>query len=343
MVQIQAGSMNEFITLNHGSGGRQMHSLISGLFVRRFGMAEPLSDAAVFQLGGSKAALTTDSFVVDPIFFPGGDIGKLAVCGTVNDLAVSGADPVCLAVSFIIEEGFSFSDLQRIVESMAVEAELAGVRIVTGDTKVVGKGKCDKIFITTSGTGVVNQNNEHISSGKNIAEGDILIVNGPLGNHAMAILGARNKMNFTVPVVSDCASLNLLIKSLLGNCRGIHFMRDLTRGGLASVLNEVAEMSKSGMIVNEALVPVDEPVRGLCEILGFDPLYLANEGKFLLIADPSEQEKILDILRSDALGERSAVIGTVSHVNNNLVILNTSAGGRRILDMPSGMLLPRIC
>jgi hydrogenase expression/formation protein HypE len=342
MVQIQAG-MSEFITLNHGSGGRQMHSLISELFVRSFGMKEPLSDSAVFQLAGSKVALTTDSFVVDPVFFPGGDIGKMAVCGTINDLAVSGADPLCLAASFIIEEGFPFTDLQRIVESMAVEAENAGVRIVTGDTKVVGKGKCDKIFITTSGTGAVNQNNEHISAGKNITEGDILIVNGPLGNHAMAILGARNKMNFTVPVVSDCASLNHIIRLLLDNCRGIHFMRDLTRGGLASVLNEVAGICKTGMTIDEALVPVDEPVRGLCEILGFDPLYLANEGKFLLVADPSEEQKILGILRSDALGEKSAVIGTVSRVRNDLVILNTSAGGRRILDMPSGMLLPRIC
>jgi hydrogenase expression/formation protein HypE len=224
--------MNEFITLNHGSGGRQMHSLISELFVTRFGMTEPLSDSALIQLGRSKAALTTDSFVVDPIFFPGGDIGKLAVCGTVNDLAVSGALPVCLCASFIIEEGFPYSDLERIVESMAFEAENAGVRIVTGDTKVVGKGKCDKIFITTSGIGVADQGNEHLSTGKKIAEGDILIVNGPLGNHAMAILGARNKMNFTVPVLSDCASLNHIIKSVLDNCRGVHFMRDLTRAAL---------------------------------------------------------------------------------------------------------------
>jgi hydrogenase expression/formation protein HypE len=343
MVQIQVSSMKEFITLNHGSGGRQMHSLISQLFVTRFGMAEPLSDSAVFQLAGSIAALTTDSFVVDPIFFPGGDIGKMAVCGTVNDLAVSGARPVCLSASFIIEEGFPYADLEKIVESMAREAENAGVRIVTGDTKVVGKGKCDKLFITTSGMGVVNQDNEHLSTGRRIAEGDILIVNGPLGNHAMAILAARNKMNFTLPVVSDCASLNHLINKLLDNCPGIHFMRDLTRGGLASVLNEVAEMTKTGMMVTEAFIPVDEPVRGLCEILGFDPLYLANEGKFLLVATPSEEEKILGILRSDELGERSAVIGTVSQVRNNMVILNTTAGGRRILDMPSGMLLPRIC
>lgn len=335
--------MSEFITLNHGSGCSLTHDLIENVFVKRFGMTEPLTDSAVLKENGFTLAFTTDSYVVDPLFFPGGDIGKLAVCGTVNDLAVSGAVPKYIAVSFIIEEGFPLSDLKVIAGSMADEALKAGVRIVTGDTKVVEKGKCDKLFITASGTGILRSELEHISTGRKIKQGDKLIINGPLGNHAVAVLGARNKLSFHTPVTSDCASLNHLINNVLGSCKKVHFMRDLTRGGLAVVLNELARMTGYGIIINEESVPVDDPVKGLCEILGFDPLYLANEGKVLLVTGDDEHKTVLDILRSHPLGKNSEVIGEIIPDSRKLVVLNTTIGGKRILEMPAGMQLPRIC
>jgi hydrogenase expression/formation protein HypE len=335
--------MNELISLDQGSGGLLSRQLIEKVFVKSFGMAEPLTDSAVLEDSGYSMAFTTDSYVVDPLFFPGGNIGKLAVCGTVNDLAVSGAEPRYLAASFIIEEGFPLSDLIIIAESMAEEAMKAGVRIVTGDTKVVEKGKCDKLFITTSGTGILKPGMEHISSGRQILPGDKLIINGSLGNHAITVLGARKKLNFSTPVVSDCASLNHLINKVLQSCKCIGFMRDLTRGGLATILNELAAMIKSGIVINEASVPVDDPVKGLCEMMGFDPLYLANEGKVLMVVGSGEAEKVLDLLRSDPLGENSQIIGEIIHEKRNLVVLNTSIGGKRILDMPSGHQFPRIC
>jgi hydrogenase expression/formation protein HypE len=288
-------------------------------------------------------AFTTDSYVIDPVFFPGGNIGKLAVCGTVNDLAVSGAIPEYISASFIIEEGLPFRDLEAIVISMAEEALNAGVRIITGDTKVVEKGKCDKIFITTSGTGVLPESNVSISTGRELKSGDRLIINGPLGNHAIAVLGARNKIDFTTPVVSDCASMNRLIRMVMDECSEIHFMRDITRGGLAAVLNELAGMTMTGIEVDESAIPVDDPVRGICEIMGFDPLNLANEGKLLMVAGESESERVLGIMRSHPLGINSAIIGSISGGYRNRVVLRTSAGGRRILDVPEGGQLPRIC
>ena len=335
--------MNEFISLNQGSGGKMTHELIETVFVKRFGMTEPLTDSAILKDSGYTLAFTTDSYVVDPLFFPGGNIGKLSVCGTVNDLAVSGADPMYIAASFIIEEGFPVNDLVLIAESMAEEALKAGVKIVTGDTKVVDKGKCDKLFITTSGTGILKPEMEHISTGKRIKPGDKLIINGPLGNHAIAVLGARNKLSFSTSVTSDCASLNHLIHSMLQNCKEIHFMRDLTRGGLATVLNELAGMIGAGITIDEASVPVDDPVKGLCEMLGFDPLYLANEGKILIVAGAGEETRVLDILRSDPLGKYSEIIGEIVPDKKKLVVLNTSVGGKRIIDMLSGLQLPRIC
>jgi len=230
-----------------------------------------------------------------------------------------------------------------IAGSMAKEALKAGVKIVAGDTKVVDKGKCDKLFITTSGTGILKPDMEHISTGKRIKPGDKLIINGPLGNHAIAVLGARNKLSFSTPVTSDCASLNHLIRRVLQSCKEIRFMRDLTRGGLATVLNELAGMIGSGITIDEASVPVDDPVKGLCEMLGFDPLYLANEGKVLIVAGAGEETRVLDILRSDPLGKYSEIIGEIVPDKKKLVVLNTSVGGKRILDMPSGMQLPRIC
>lgn len=335
--------MNEFITLNHGSGGRQAHELIEELFVKNFKMTLPLTDSAVLKYDGFTLAFTTDSYVVDPLFFPGGNIGKLAVCGTVNDLSVSGAIPQYISASFIIEEGFPLRDLEEIVVAMAQEADRAGVRIVTGDTKVVGKGKCDRLFITTAGTGFLKPGFEHISTGKMICPGDKLIVNGTLGDHAIAVLGARNSLSFSSPVLSDCASLNRMIQSVLGECGKVHFMRDLTRGGLSAVLYELAQLSGLGLLVDEASVPVEDPVRGLCEVLGFDSFNLANEGKILIVAGEEEHETILGILRSHPLGKKSALIGEITDVNKGEVLLNTFTGGKRILDIPSGVQLPRIC
>lgn len=335
--------MNDLITLNQGSGGKLTHILIKEVFLKLFGMDEPLTDSAVIKSPGSIMTFTTDSYVVDPIFFPGGNIGKLAVCGTVNDLAVSGALPSYLSASFIIEEGFPLKDLVIIAETMAREAEIAGVRIITGDTKVVEKGKCDKIFITTAGIGFLDPDFEHIATAKRTIPGDVLIINGPVGNHSIAVLGARNKLNFSTPVLSDCASLNHMIKLLLESGSEIRFMRDLTRGGLATVLNELAGMIKMGIVVNEDSVPVEEPVKGICEMLGFDPFFLANEGKVLIAVSSRDKGKVLDILRSDDLGRESEIIGEIIQDKLNSVVLNTSAGGKRILDMPAGVQLPRIC
>ena len=335
--------MSVTITLNQGSGGKQTHRLIEEVFVKRFGLTVPLTDSALVRNAGTDIAFTTDSFVVDPLFFPGGNIGKLAVCGTVNDLAVSGAVPVCLSAAFIIEEGLPVNDLVEIVQSMADEALKANVKIVTGDTKVVEKGKCDRLFITTSGTGTINPDQWHISTGERIKQGDKLIVNGPLGNHALAVLGARNQLSFKTPVVSDCASLNHLIGKVMKISGNIHFMRDLTRGGLGTVLNELADMIGAGISINEEAVPVDDPVKGLCEMLGFDPLFLANEGKILIVAGAGDESKILEILRSDPLGKDSNIIGEIMEDRRSRVILNTMAGGKRILEMPSGIQLPRIC
>jgi len=335
--------MIETISLNHGGGGKQTHDLIKNVFVKKFGISEPLTDSAILEGQGNTLVFTTDGYVVDPLFFPGGNIGKLAVCGTVNDLSVAGAIPQYLTSSFIIEEGFPVNDLLLIVESMAEEASKAGVRIVAGDTKVVGKGKCDRMFITTSGTGILGSDEKHISTGALVKQGDKLIVSGSLGNHAIAVLGARNNLSFTTPVSSDCASLNHMIANVLSCCNGIRFMRDLTRGGLGTVLNELAEMTGRGIIIDESFIPVDEPVKGVCEILGFDPLFLANEGKILIVSSKGVETKILDLLIQDPLGKNSAIIGEVTEDNGKKVILNTSSGGRRIIEMPSGVQLPRIC
>jgi hydrogenase expression/formation protein HypE len=340
---INTDNMSDFITVNHGSGGKQTHDLIEKVFAGKFCIADPLTDSAILKNSESLLAFTTDSYVVDPLFFPGGNIGKLSVCGTVNDLAVSGANPVYIASSFIIEEGFPVNDLILIVGSMADEASKAGVKIVAGDTKVVEKGKCDKLFITTSGIGFLNPVLEKISVANNVSSGDKLIINGTLGNHAIAVLGERNKLMFRTPVISDCASLNHLIESVMQCSPEIHFMRDLTRGGLAAVLNELAEMTGSGIMIDEASIPVDDPVRGICETLGFDPLYLANEGKLLMVVSGGEEDRVLDILRSHELGQDAQIIGEIIPDKKKLVVLNTSIGGKRIIEMPSGQQLPRIC
>jgi hydrogenase expression/formation protein HypE len=335
--------MSEKIILAHGSGGRQTNELIRDRFASRFGMQSPMTDSALLDTGATLMAFTTDSYVVEPLFFPGGNIGKLAVCGTVNDLAVSGAVPLYISASFIIEEGFDIDDLDVIITSMAGEAEVAGVRIVTGDTKVVGKGKCDGIFITTAGVGLLKREHWHISSGTRINKGDRLIVSGSPGDHAVTILASRRNLSFNTALTSDCASLNRMIGKVLQEASGVHFMRDITRGGLAAVLNELADMADCGIIVDEASIPFREEVRGMCEILGFDPLTLASEGRLLIVADAEQTDMILDIMRSFKEGEASAVIGEITSERKGSVILNSAGGGRRFLEMPSGILLPRIC
>jgi len=343
MHSINTEEMAEYITLNHGSGGRLTGELVREIFASRFGMNEPFTDSAIFNVAGGDIAFTTDSYVIDPIFFPGGDIGKLAVCGTVNDLAVAGAVPLYLSSSFIIEEGFPVEDLIKISESMAKEAEKAGVRIIAGDTKVVEKGKCDRIFITTTGAGIIREGCSHIGSAAGVKPGDRLIINGPVGNHSIAIMGARKQLSFTTQVLSDCASLVQLISKVLVSGVEVHFMRDLTRGGLATVLNELSEMTGMGIEVDENKIPVDEPVRGLCEMMGFDPLYLANEGKVLIVVPENGCSKIMAALRSDPLGEKAEIIGEITGKKNKMVVAKTVTGGTRVLDMHSGTQLPRIC
>jgi hydrogenase expression/formation protein HypE len=335
--------MIENISISHGNGGKQSHDLIQKLFVQKFGMGNPLTDSAILKASGHKIAFTTDSYVVDPVFFPGGNIGKLAVCGTVNDLAVSGAVPAYISASFIIEEGFPYRDLEIIVSSMAEEALQAGVSIVTGDTKVVGKGKCDKVFINTSGIGFIHPEFADISSAKKVTPGDKLIINGNLADHAIAVLSARNELSFSSSVISDCASLNHLIHKILQKKPDVKFMRDVTRGGLATVLNELSGMTGMGILIRESQLPVSDQVRGLCEIFGFDPLYMANEGKVLFVVGEEDATEVLEILKSDPLGADSSIIGEVTSSIDSRVVLSTIAGGKRLLDMLSGNMLPRIC
>lgn len=335
----------EKILLGHGSGGKLSHDLIEQLFVKHFNnsVLDDQTDAAVLKLPHENISFTTDSFVVDPIFFPGGNIGKLAVCGTVNDLAVSGAKPLYLTSSFIIEEGLSFNDLETIVKSMAEEAELAGVKIVTGDTKVINKGKCDKVFINTTGIGVIEENRKHIGTGSRIKVGDKILVNGTIGDHGMAIMSERNELKIKSPILSDCASLNQIINNVLSESGQIKFIRDATRGGLATVLTELVNNKNYGLEVDEAEVPLNEGVRGMCELLGFDPFYVANEGKFVMVVGKDDADKVLSILKKDALGKDSAIIGEITSKYPGKGVVKTGIGGRRIIDMLAGEQLPRIC
>jgi hydrogenase expression/formation protein HypE len=337
--------MNKNILLGHGSGGQLSHDLITKLFVKYFSnpILNQQTDAALLRVDAGHLAFTTDSFVVDPIFFPGGDIGKLAVAGTVNDLAVSGAIPLYMSASFILEEGLPFSDLERIVSSMAGEAKKAGVTIVTGDTKVVNRGKADKVFITTTGIGKLFGDRVDIGSGKNIKPGDKVIINGPVADHGMSIMAAREEIRFSADIMSDCASLNHLIKQAMDVSDNIHFMRDATRGGLATVLCEMAGGRDFGIEINEEALPVRENVRGLCELLGFDPLYVANEGKVLMVVSNKDAGKVLEALKMNALGRDADIIGEVVANHAGKAWLTTGIGGRRIIDMLAGEQLPRIC
>lgn len=335
---------NKTILLAHGSGGSHSRRLVEDVFARAFDnpLLAPLNDQAVFSPPSGKLAFTTDSYVVNPIFFPGGDIGKLAVCGTVNDLAVGGAEPLYLSASFIIEEGLPMSELERVVLSMAKTAVETGVRIITGDTKVVERGKGDKLFINTAGIGVLRCSPE-LTPG-NMRPGDIVLVSGAMGDHGIAILTHREGIRMEAPVESDCAPLHTLTRAmLLAAPSGIRAMRDPTRGGLATVLNEFAASAGCGIAVKEGEIPVKEAVRGACEILGFDPLYLANEGKLVAVVSSSSAGMVLEAMRSHPLGRDAAAIGSVTDGPEGKVLIETSIGNRRILDMLSGEQLPRIC
>jgi hydrogenase expression/formation protein HypE len=331
------------ILLAHGSGGKLSHDLIKQIFLPRFfnPFLEPLDDGAKITNRQGSIGFTTDSYVVNPLFFPGGDIGKLAVCGTVNDLSMIGATPSYLSLSLIVEEGFSIELLKQIVSSIHEVAHQAGVSIVTGDTKVVEHGAADQLFINTAGIGWIGPGVN--LSGLNARPGDEILLNGYLGDHEIAVLSQREGFRFQGELRSDCAPLNNLVGKMLDACPFIRCMRDPTRGGLATTLNEIATMSNVGMVIEEDKIPVRESVRGICELLGLDPLYLANEGKLIAICPPGEAERLLEVLKSHRLGKNAEIIGRVTEKNPMKVILHTLIGGHRILDMLTGTQYPRIC
>ncbi len=334
---------HDTIQLAHGAGGRLSADLIEKLIMPRFRSPEleMLGDQAVLDLPAGRVAFSTDTFVVSPIFFPGGDIGDLAVNGTVNDVAMSGALVEALSVGLVLEEGLPLADLHRILCSMEQAAKTAGVRIVTGDTKVVNKGSCDRIFINTSGLGVIPAGLD--LSPRHIRPGDVILLSGTLADHGMAVLTTREQLSFQSEVCSDTAALNGLVNDLLGACPGVRTLRDPTRGGVATTLNEFAADAQVGIKLDEEAIPVRAPVRGACEVLGIDPLYVANEGKLVAVVPGDEADAALAALRAHPLGREAVRIGEVVAEHPGLVALRTGLGAERILDMPVGEQLPRIC
>ncbi|MBU1248416.1 MAG: hydrogenase expression/formation protein HypE [Proteobacteria bacterium] len=334
--------MSEKVLLDYGSGGRASQRLITDLFVKHLSNPEleRMNDAAMLAPTG-KISVSTDTFTVDPIFFPGGDIGALAVHGTVNDVAMLGAVPRWLTCAYILEEGLPMADLERIVASMGHAAREAGVHIVTGDTKVVPRGAVDKIFINTTGVGEIIK--EPTPSGDRAAVGDAVLISGTMGDHGLTILGTREGLSFESEVESDCANLNHLLVKLVNELPDVHVLRDPTRGGLATTLNEITQSSNVGIDLVETSIPVKPAVAGGCSILGMDPLYLANEGKFICILPQADAEKALEIMRTDPLGTDATQIGVVTEENAGKVILTTALGGKRLLNMLEGEQLPRIC
>lgn len=331
------------VEMGHGAGGRDMADLIRHLFVAAFDNPDLTGeeDQAILSFPAGRMAISTDAFVVSPMFFPGGDIGALAVNGTVNDVAMGGADPVALSCSFILEEGLPLADLARVVDSMARAARTAGVRIVTGDTKVVERGKGDGIFITTTGFGQVR---EGVSlSARNGRPGDVVLVSGTLGDHGVAVMSRREGFDFDTDIVSDCAALNGLAGALLDAVPDTRLMRDPTRGGLAAVLNEIAEASRVGIAIREDALPIRAGVAGACEILGLDPLYVANEGKLVAVVPPEHAETALAALRAHPLGAEAAIVGELRDDPDHFVEMETAFGGRRMVDWIAGEQLPRIC
>ena len=334
--------MDDSILLAHGSGGKLSHELVEKKFLPF--LANPaldkLDDSAIFEASG-RLAFTTDGYVVNPIFFPGGDIGKLAVCGTVNDLAMNGARPLYLSLSAIIEEGFLLSELERIMQSVKKAAEEAEVSIIAGDTKVVNRGQADKLFITTSGVGIISPGVD--ISGANARAGDKVLLSGTIGDHGIAIMSQREGLRFSMTLESDCAPLNKLVSQMLEVSSSIHCLRDPTRGGLATTLNELARQSKVGIVVEEAQIQVKEEVKAVCELLGLDPIYVANEGKLVAVVDPADANKILARMKKNNYGRDAAIIGEVTNEHPGKVVMKTKFGPSRIVDMLSGELLPRIC
>lgn len=336
------------IVLGHGSGGKLTAELIDKVFLPAFAnpILDKLDDQAVLQVAGARLAFTTDSFVVTPIFFPGGDIGRLAVNGTVNDLAMSGARPLYLSAAFILEEGLASEDLRRVVESMRAAAEEAGVQIVTGDTKVVNRGKGDQIFITTTGIGVI-EGPMNLSADR-ARPGDKIILSGYIGDHGMAVMSQRENLEFESEIESDCAPLHGLVAVMLdagetAGDGGLRCLRDPTRGGVATTLNEIAGRSRVGMLIDEDLIPFRESVKGACEILGLDPLYVANEGKLVAVVAAEAADAVLQRMRSHPLGEQATIIGEIVPEHPGMVLMKTTVGGTRVLDVMFGEQLPRIC
>ena len=332
------------VQLAHGGGGKLSQMLIERLFVPAFDNAalSALGDGAVLDLPGSRLAMSTDSYVIRPLFFPGGNIGSLAVHGTINDVAMCGARPLALSTGFILEEGFAMDQLWRVVGAMADAAAAAGVPVVTGDTKVVDRGKGDGVYINTTGLGIVPPG---VEVGPRRAQpGDLVLINGAIAVHGIAIMSVREGLEFETRLESDSAALHLLVHSLLEAAgRDVHVLRDPTRGGVASALSEIAGQAAVGIRLDETSLPLDEEVRGACEILGFDPLYVANEGKCLAIVDRAVGERLLEVMRSDPLGSRAAIIGEVVAEHPGRVILRSRVGGERVVEMLSGEQLPRIC
>jgi hydrogenase expression/formation protein HypE len=331
------------VVLGHGSGGKLTHQLIQKMIVPAFQnpILEAQHDGAILPMNGARIAFSTDSYIVHPIFFPGGNIGDLAVNGTVNDLAMCGAKAQYLSASLIIEEGLPMDDLWQVLSSMRAAAERAGVTLVTGDTKVVDRGKGDKIFVNTSGIGMVL---DDVNIDPTLASpGDLIIVSGPIASHGMAIMSVREGLEFETAIESDTAALNGLVETMLAASSGIHVLRDPTRGGVASALNEIAERSRVGIRIDESRIPIRPDVQGACEILGLDPLYVANEGKLLAFVSPHEADGVLAAMRRDPLGRESEIIGEVIADHPQLVVMRTRIGGNRIVDMLSGEQLPRIC
>lgn len=331
------------IQLAHGAGGKLSSDLIEKIFIPRFGneTLDKMEDQAILNIPKGQIAFTTDSFVVDPIFFPGGNIGELAINGTVNDVAMSGAKPLYLSVGFILEEGLSLEILHKIVLSMEIAAKQAGIQIVTGDTKVVNKGSCDKLFINTSGIGIV-PNNVNISANR-LSLGDKIIVSGTVADHGMAVMTVREGLSFQSQIKSDTAALNGLVDTMLNVSNDIHAMRDPTRGGVATTLNEFAKQSNVGIQLYADSVPVRPEVKGACEVLGIDPLYVANEGKLIAILPGAVANEMVNKMRSHKFGKDATIIGEVTENNPGIVVQQTGLGANRIVDMPIGEQLPRIC
>lgn len=331
------------ILLEHGNGGLLSNELITETFLPLFhnSYLDRLEDGAVFEIGNTKLCFSTDSYVVNPLFFPGGNIGSLAVHGTINDIAMCGGKPLFMSAGFILEEGFPMDLLETIVQSMADAASKAGVQIVTGDTKVVAKGAADGLFINTSGIGIVNYSGT--LSPQSICPGDAVIINGTIGDHGAAILGKRKELGFSSDIISDSAPLNGLVESILAVSPHVHCMRDATRGGLGAILVEIAAQSDSTIVIDESSIPIQGEVRGICEILGFDPLFLANEGKLAVFCAPADADIILKTMKQHPYGKDATLIGTVMKKGRGQLLLKTVIGGSRVLDLPTGELVPRIC